>query len=239
MCKKRSIKLYNLFPMKISFLLIIAFSIIGFQSQAQQTVIGAVDNAELTKYIELAKKNYAKRKVQQATTESFKQDIGAAKMSYLDMFGASYIYRPQGKTVVDPVNPYNVNGFQLGINFNLGSFLQKPYNVKKAKANYMIAKYQELDFDNGLIVEVKKRYYDFLLQTSLLKVYTQSTQDSKGVAESSRYKFEKGQVTLDVYNQSRIAQTSAISLQVQAESDYLKAKDLLEEVIGQPLSEVK
>ncbi|WP_231427159.1 TolC family protein [Pedobacter sp. Leaf250] len=221
------------------FPIIICILFLNSKVNAQETVIASVNQSDVEKYIALAKKNYAKRKVQEATSESFKQDINVAKMSYLDLFGASYIYRPPGKTVIDPINPYNVNGFQLGVNFNLGSFLQKPFNVKKAKANYMIAKFQQLDFDNELVVEVKKRYYDYLQQKSLLKVYTKSAQDSKGVAESARYRFEKGQVTLDVYNESRIAQTSAMSLQIQTESDFLKAKDLFEEIIGQELADVK
>lgn len=202
---------------------------------AQESILGDIKTSDIDTYIALAKQNYAKRKVQSAMTESVKTGVGISKVSYLDIFNASYFYRPEQKTAIDPVNPYNVNGFQLGINVNIGALMQKPYLVKKAKADYKVAQLQELDFDNQLMVEVKKRYYDYIEQKAQLKILTQSAIDSKGVAESLRNKFEKGAVTLDVYNQSRITEANALTLKINAETNYLKVRDLLEEIIGQKL----
>ncbi|MCX2574872.1 TolC family protein [Pedobacter sandarakinus] len=206
---------------------------------SQESILGDVNAADIESYIALAKQNYAKRKVQLAMTESVKTGVAISKASYLDIFNASYIYRPEGKTVVDPVNPYNVNGFQLGVNVNIGALFQKPYQVKKAKADYKVAQLEALDFDNQLVVEVKKRYYDYIEQKAQLKILTQSAVDSKGVAESLRSKFEKGAVTLDVYNQSRITQANALTLKINAETNYLKVRDLLQEIIGQKLPQGK
>ncbi|RZL63106.1 MAG: hypothetical protein EOO93_08105, partial [Pedobacter sp.] len=189
--------------------------------------------------VALAKQNYAKRKVQMARTESVKTGVAVANVSYLDIFNASYVYRPENKPVIDAVNPYNVNGFQLGLNINLGSIFQKPYLVKRAKADYKVAQLEALDFDNQLAVEVKRRYYDYIEQKTQLKILTQSAIDSKGVSESLRNKFERGAVTLDVYNESRITQANASTAKIQAESNYLKVKDLLEEIIGQKIPEGK
>jgi len=202
---------------------------------AQESILGDIKSSDIDTYIDLAKQNYAKRKIQGAMTESVKTGVGIAKVSYLDIFNASYFYRPEQKTTIDPVNPYNVNGFQLGINVNIGALMQKPYLVKKAKADYKVAQLQELDFDNQLMVEVKKRYYDYIEQKAQLKILTQSAIDSKGVAESLRSKFEKGAVTLDVYNQSRITEANALTLKINTETNYLKVRDLLEEIIGQKL----
>jgi outer membrane protein TolC len=207
----------------------------GATVSAQESILGQVNKADIEQYIALAKQNYLKRKIQGVSTDALKNDVTMAKLSYLDIFNASYFYRPQGNTVIDPVNPYNINGFQFGVNINLGALLQKPYTVKKAKANYKVAQLEALDFDTQLVVEVKKRYYNYLQEKARLKVLTQSASDSRGVAESLRRKFERSETSLEVFNQSRVTQSSAETLKVEAEGNYLKAKDLLEEIIGEEI----
>jgi outer membrane protein TolC len=211
----------------------------GFNSFAQESILGEINSNDLAKYIELAKKNYPRKKIFEAKTQEMKSQVPVAQLSYLDMFNANYFYRPEGKQVIDPVNPYNVAGFQFGVSLSLGSLLQKPFQVKRAKSQYKIAKLEAEEYDSQLVLEVKNRYYDYIQQVSQLKINTLSAQDNKGVAESLRNKFEKGEITLDAYNQSRIAQSESSSAKIQAEIAYLKAKDLLEEIIGVKLTEVK
>jgi len=224
----------NLFKIALT-----ALMLLSVESYAQESIIPEIKYADLEKYIDLAKQNYIKMKIQDAKTESIKTAIPIAAVSYLDPFNGSYFYRPTGKTVIDPVNPYNVNGFQAGINLNLGAYLQKPFQARKAKLDYKVAQLEQKDNEIQVTLEVKKRYYDYIQQISALKIYTQSAQDSKSVAESLRNKFEKGEITLEAYNQSRINQTNAFTSKIQAESSYLKAKDLLEEIVGQKLSDIK
>ncbi|WP_246474935.1 TolC family protein [Pedobacter roseus] len=219
----------------ISLIALLLFALGGTKLSAQESILGQVNKADIEQYIALAKQNYVKRKIQGVSTESMKNDVSMAKVSYLDIFNASYFYRPQGNTVIDPVNPYNINGFQFGVNINLGALLQKPFILKKAKANYKVAQLEALDFDTQLVVEVKKRYYNYLQEKARLKVLTQSASDSKGVAESLRRKFERSETSLEVFNQSRVTQSSAETLKVEAEGNFLKAKDLLEEIIGQEI----
>jgi outer membrane protein TolC len=223
----------------ISIIALLLFVLGGANVSAQESILGQVNKADIEQYIALAKQNYLKRKIQGVSTESMKNDVSMAKVSYLDIFNASYFYRPQGNSVIDPVNPYNINGFQFGVNINLGALLQKPFILKKAKANYKVAQLEALDFDTQLVVEVKKRYYNYLQEKARLKVLTQSASDSKGVAESLRRKFERSETSLEVFNQSRVTQSSAETLKVEAEGNYLKAKDLLEEIIGQEIPEGK
>ncbi|MNL49312.1 Outer membrane efflux protein [compost metagenome] len=87
--------------------------------------------------------------------------------------------------------------------------------------------------------EVKTRYYDYILQISQLKINTQTAQDNKGVAENLRTRFERGEITIDAYNQSRIAVSASSAAKIQVEVEYLKAKDALEEIIGEKLAEIK
>jgi len=215
------------------------FMLISVSAYSQETIIPEIKYADLEKYIELAKQNYPRAKAAHLRTENVKTGITIASLSYLDIFSASYFYRPGERTVIDPVNPYNVNGFQLGVGVNLGGFLQKPFAVKKAKLEYQVAKLEEKDYELLLTNDVRTRYYDYIQQLNLLKISSQMAQDNKGVAESLRSRFEKGEITLDFYNQSRILQFSAFQAKIQAETAYLKSRDLLEQIIGVKLSDVK
>jgi outer membrane protein TolC len=72
-----------------------------------------------------------------------------------------------------------------------------------------------------------------------LKLKTQSAQDNKTVSDDMRYKFEKGEITLQAYNSSRISASGADSSRIQSEIEFLKAKDALEDIIGKKLEQVK
>lgn len=218
---------------------LIALMCISLDTFAQESIIGDIKYADLDKYIALAKQNYPRRKAMNEQVTKARVELPITALSYLDIFNGSYFYRPQSKTVIDPLNPYNVNGFQFGVNVNLGSFLQKPFNAKKAKSDLKIAQYQAEEYELSLTVEVKRRYYAYIQQISQLKINTQSVQDNKNVADNQLYKFEKGEITLDTYNQSRINLTNANTAKIQAEVNLLTAKDSLEEIIGAKLSEVK
>lgn len=206
---------------------------------AQESVIPEIKYDDLEKYIDLAKKNYPRRKAMEHGVQKAKQEIPMTALSYLDIFNASYFYRPDQNSVLDPINPYNVNGFQFGVNVNLGLFLQKPFIAKKAKADLKIAEYQAQEYDLALVVEVKKRYYTYIQQINFLKIYTESVQDNKNTADNLKRRFEKGEIPLDNYNQSRLNLTNANTQKVQTEVNLLTAKDSLEEMIGMKLSDVK
>nr|WP_121273067.1 TolC family protein [Pedobacter schmidteae] len=221
---------------KIALVFLMTSSLTTF---AQESIIPEIKYADLEKYIALAKQNYPRRKALEQGVEKAKAEIPITTLSYLDIFNGSYFYRPDQKSVLDPVNPYNVNGFQFGINVNLGNFLQKPFTAKKAKAELKAAQYQAQEYDLALVVEVKKRYYAYIQQINLLKIYTESVQDNKNTADNLKHRFEKGEIPVDNYNQSRINLTTANTQKVQTEVNLLSAKDALEEIIGMKLSDVK
>lgn len=213
--------------------------LVTVKSHAQESILKDINYSDLEKYIDLAKQNYSLIKISEARKNVVKTGIPMAQVSYLDLFNGSYFYRPEKNTVLDPVNPYNVNGFQFGVTLNLGNFLQKPFMVKRAKAEYKVAQLEAAQNDVLVEMEVKRRYYEYLQQISQLKIATKSAQDNKGVSENLRNKFEKGEITLDAYNHSRINQSGSDTAKIEAEVSYLKAKDLLEEIIGVKLSDVK
>jgi outer membrane protein TolC len=220
----------------LSFLIVVLFAL---QASAQESILPDLNYATLQKYVQLARQNYTKVKITHAQEEAIKPNIPMAQVSYLDIFNASYYYRPNDREAINPTNPYSVNGWQFGLNFNLGAFLQKPFMVKKAKAEYKVAKLQSLDMEITVENETKRRYYAYLQAASQLKIRTQTAQDNKNISETSRHKFERGELSLDMYNASRMLVSSSNSDRIQYEVNYLNAKDALEEIIGQKLSDVK
>lgn len=206
---------------------------------AQESINPEIKYADLEKYIALAKENFPKKKMFEQRVKNSKTAIPLAQLSYLDIINASYFYRPGDRSVIDPINPYNVNGIQFGISVSLGSLLSKPFQVKRAKGEYKIAQLEDEEYTTTLTMEVKRRYYDYILMVEQLKMNTKNAQDNRSIFESFKTKFEKGEITLDAYNQSRVTQSGTDLGKIQAEIAYLKAKDLLEEIIGVKLEEVK
>ena len=205
----------------------------------QQSIVSQINYNQLEKYIQSAKDNYPRRQIMALNTEVAAADVPAAKVSLLDIFNASYIYRPNGAVAINAGNPFLVNGFQFGVNMSLGSFLQKPYQIKQAKSEHKIAQLEQQEYDVILANEVKNRYYEYILQLNELKLKTQSAQDNKTVSDDMRYKFEKGEISLQAYNSSRISASGADSSRIQSEIEFLKAKDALEDIIGKKLEQIK
>lgn len=223
------------------FLMAICFNLKTF---AQASLLGDFNQGLLDKYIQAAKNNYIPKKIIDKRAEGVKTNIPITELSYLDIFNASYIYRPNSSTaIVAPglttANPYAVNGLQFGLTLSLGTFVERPFLIKKAKIDYEVAKMDAQEYNNTLEVEVKNRYYTYLQQVALYKFSSQNLQDISLTAEGIKAKFEKTEVALEVYDQSRISLTSARTAQLNAEVNLLKAKDLLEEIIGKKLSEIK
>ncbi len=237
--------------MKKTYTLIVAMlCLVSFKSSAQESIIGEINYGLLEKYIQAAKEYYPKRKVAEMQASSAKTNVTLAKIAYLDIFTASYFYRPNGtaastsSTAVLPGSTSNTNviignGVQYGISVNLASFLQKPFLVKRAKDEYRVAQLQAQDFDITLVSEVKKRYYTYIQMLNELKIRTQTAQENKTVADNARRRFEKGEISLDAYNASRLQLSDSNTNQIQAEVSYLTSIDALEEIIGKKLGDVK
>ena len=222
---------------KIKLLLTLAFLSV-FLVQAQESIIATLDSHKLDAFIQLAYENYPRKKIFEANEEAAKSSVAAAKLSYLESFQAAYYYRPNNRVAVDVINPYLVNGFQLGINVNVGTILQKPALVKQAKKQYEVAQLENQEYRGQLETEVKSRFYNYLQLASELKLRTQAAQDNSALFDKVRVQFEQGEVGLETYSAARSAVTDANSTLTITETNFLRAKDMLEEIIGKKLEEV-
>lgn len=205
---------------------------------AQESVIDDINYTQLEQFIEMAKTNYPKAKILDLMEKKAKDLAPIEAIGYLDMFNASYYYRPGEKKTINPENPYSINGFQFGIYMSLGTLIERPYRIKHAKIDYEIAKLENHDYERLLITEVKNRYYQYVFQLKELKLKTQNAQDAKGISDNVALRFERGEIELDLYNTSKSVFNEANSSKMQAEVAYLVAKDQLEEMIGKKLTEL-
>jgi len=210
-----------------------------FFLRAQETIIGNIDQDKLDKLIQLAKEHVPDRKIAGLTTEKAKSAQNSQLATYLDLVSVSYFYRPDNQTALGVENPYIVNGFQFGVNLNLGTLLQKPAEVKIAKADYKIAQLQQIAFDEQLEMEVRRRYYGYLLSLNDLKIKTQTFQDVKALSDDRQLRFESGEVELAAYAEGKTALSEAGSARLESEAAYLEAKDMLEQLIGTKIEMVE
>ena len=216
----------------------LGFTLFSQEVSAQATIIDEINYTQLEEFIELAKTNYPRRKIMALNEEVAKRNIVKESTSLLDMVNASYYYRPDEKKAINPQNPYIFNGIQYGVNVTVGMLVSYPFRIKEAKINHQIAIQESLDYDKTLILEVKSRYYNYILQSKELKLSTQAAQDAQAVADDVSLRFERGEVEIEAYNTAKSNLNTANSAKIQLEMTYLFAKDQLEEMIGVKLTEI-
>lgn len=216
-------------------------------ASAQQTMLPDISPAYLDKIISIAKQNYPAVRANQAKVEEARANVTKAGISYLDILSISYVYQPQGFFGINTNGNANnssgnygyFNGVQAGVTLNLGSFLEKPSEVKVAKRELAIASDQQEEYLLTLTNNVKKRYYTYVQQVANLKLLTQSSMDAQEVFASEKHRFEKGEVTFEEYNRAQLSLTNSYQQKILAESNLLIAKADLEELLGEKLEDIR
>lgn len=216
-------------------------------ASAQQSILSDISPAYLDKLIAIAKQNYPAVKANQAKIEEAQANVTKADISYLDIFSISYVYQPQGFFGINTNGNANstsgnygyFNGVQAGVTLNLGSFFEKPAEVKVAKRELAIANDSQAEYLLTLTNNVKKRYYTYVQQIANLKLLSQANNDAQEVFTSEKHRFEKGEVTFEEYNRAQLSLTTSYQEKILAESNLLIAKADLEELLGEKLEDVR
>jgi outer membrane protein TolC len=219
---------------------------------AQTTIVTDISEPYIEKLINTAKTNYPRLKSLDNRLTIAKNNISKSKISYLDALTFSYVYQPNNTLNLNALQPGTVDGTtgtnnraslfrgtQLGVFFNLGSYLQKPYLTKQARQELYIANNDIEEYLLTLATQVKKRYYIYIQKLAGLKLQAQAAIDGENILKDVKYRFEKGEETLDNYNKARINQTQQIQQKITAEADLFIAKADLEELLGDKLENIK
>lgn len=189
--------------------------------------------------IQMAKDYHPQRKILELNEEKARSIVGTQAVNFLDMVNVSYFYRPEERAALGMENPYIVNGFQFGVNLNLGAFLQKPSQIKQARIDYKISQFERQAYESELENQVKLRYYTYIQAFNELRIKAQALQDSKTFSDDLQLRFERGEIMLSEYAEAKAAVSDASSAKLEVEVSYLTAKDALEQLIGAKIDDVK
>lgn len=223
--------------------------IVTATAKAQDSVIPDISYPYLDKLIASAKVNYPRVAALKDRIENAQLGISKARISWLDLFTFSYIYQPDNTlnytvpstttTTSSTNNRFLFNGIQLGVSLNFGSLLLKPTNIKSARVDLKIANEEENEYLITLTADVKRKYFTYLLQQNLVKIQTTSYLDMQASLKQTKYKFQKGEITFDVYNSALLSASARTEQKLQAETNFLIAKSELEAIVGAKLEEIK
>lgn len=215
-------------------------------ARAQDSIIPDISYPYMEKLIAAAKNNYPKVMALQDRMEIARIGVSKAGLSWFDFLTFSYIYQPNNtlnytvpSTTSATTNRYLFNGIQLGLSLNFGSLLLKPSNIKIAKTEVKIAGEEQGEYLITLKADVKRRYFTYLLQQNLVKIQTQAYQDMQSSLKQTKYKFQKGELTFEVYNAALLSASARTELKLQAETNYFIAKSELEAIVGGKLEDIK
>lgn len=216
---------------------IITFVTIYKPARAQETMLTEVSYTYLDTLIKIAKQNYPKIKVFDKKVTIAEKNVGRTRVSWLDAINVSYLYNPNNTFNI--ATPTFFSGFQTGITLNVGLLLQKPYLIKIAKNELDISRYEREEYNLNIEALVKERYFLYIQHQTILKARMQNAQDAESILKAARYRFEKGEETLQNFNIALMALSTQNQGKIEAEAQLLIAKAYLEEIIGKKLENMQ
>ena len=218
-------------------LLLFLFLCLHHHSSAQETMMYSVSDSYLQKLIDTAKENYPRMQVYNKRIENAETEVKRAKAGWFDALSFSYLYSPNNATTI--VNPTLLNGYQVGMFVNFGALIQRPSEIKKAKTEVAITQAEKDEYVLNITALVKQRYYLYIQALSVLKLKAKSLTDVEGTMQQAKYKFEKGEETLETYNKDVVSYEDRMEGKMEAEGALLIAKTNLEELLGTKLENIK
>jgi outer membrane protein TolC len=200
---------------------------------AQSTMMNEISYPLLERLVNLAKENYPKAKSFERQVAISKINLKSSKLSWFDLVNFAYM-RNRNLSATN-TNAYLLNGYQYGLNFNVGSLLQKSTQVKTAKEQLDIAYLEKEEYNLLLAQTVKERYFTYIQQVTNLKIYMKAAQDAENILQLVTSRFEKGEETFENYNAAVASVNNANQNRINNEAQVLIAKSNLEAVIGTKL----
>lgn len=218
------------------FLLIV---LIHFPARAQQeiSIYDEISYPYLEKLIQIARENYPRTKAYDARIDAAEKNIKKTRLSYFDIFSFSYLLSPFNG--IAAVNPNLLNGYQFGFFANIGSLIQKPAQIRQARDELEVIAHEKDIYLLNLEADVKKRYFEYVKAKAIYRVVSKSVLDAQALIDDMRYKFEKGEIAFDSYNQALLDLANRQQIKINFAGDVLIAKSSLEELLGKKLEEIQ
>ena len=221
-------------PYLLLFMLIGTLPALG---QGEVTMEDDLSYPFLEKLVATARRNYPRGQAYDSRVAVAERGVKKARLAYFDIFSFSYLFSPLSSTPA--LNPNLLNGYQFGFFANVGSLLQKPTAIRQAKDELKVLEKEKEVYELTLEADVKRRYFTYVKAKALYRVVAQSVLDAEGMVEDIKYRFEKGEVTFETYNQALLDKTNRLQTKISFAGDVLIAKSSLEELLGKKLEEIK
>lgn len=212
-----------------------AFTLAGAQV-ATKTMMTSVNYADLDKLIAAAKVNYPRTHYFEHRVLAQQFNLKKVKLGWFDVFTFTFLYSPNNSTTL--VNPSILNGYQVGLYFNLGNLLKNKPIINQAKEELYSTQNERDEYYINLTALVKERYFSYIQQLAILKVKQEAEADAESNMVFFRDKYQKGEVPLDDYNKSQVNLADRVQAKIEAEGAVLFAKAQLEEFVGKKIEEV-
>ncbi|GHB61411.1 TolC family protein [Persicitalea jodogahamensis] len=191
----------------------------------------------LERLIVIAKANYPTKKAFDTKVEIAEKGMKQARLSYFDIFSFSYLLTPFGSS--QAINPNQLSGYQFGFFVNIGSLLQKPTQVKQANDLLQVADFEKNAYLLSLEAEVRQRYFEYAKTKALYRAVSKSFLDTQSLAEDTKYRYERGEITFDLYNRALLERATQQQSKITMAANILIAKSRLEELLGKKLEEIR
>ncbi|WP_373330630.1 TolC family protein [Salmonirosea aquatica] len=219
------------------FFTVLVLLVSGVRGQDAIAIEDEISYPFLEKLIATARSNYPRGEAYDSRIEVAEKGVKKARLSYFDIFSFSYLLSPFKGT--SAINPTLLNGYQFGFFANVGSLLQKPTVIRQAKDELTIIEKEKEVYELSLVADVKRRYFEYVKAKAMYRVVSQSVLDAQSMIEDIKYRFEKGEVTYETYNQAMLDKTNRLQTKISFAGDLLIAKSSLEELLGKKLEEIQ
>lgn len=218
--------------------LIIAVALLANAQElkAQESMIPELSYPFLEKLIFSAKQNYPLMAANLRRINFANYNVKKAKLSWFDFFTLSAFYSPS--TSVTLTNA-TLTGVQIGLFINFSNVIQKPTLIKQSREELAIAQLTADQYAITLETDVKNRYFRYMQALSVLRVQNQNAIDIEALFKQIKFKFERGEETLENFTKLMIQNADQKQKIIDAESTVLIAKTNLEELVGKKLEEIK
>lgn len=204
---------------------------------AQESMMESVSYPFLEKLIAAAKANYPKYKVYDKRIDIAQANVQKAKLDWFNFFSFSYV--PPVTTAAALSNSNSTSNYNYGFTVNVGGLLQKPAAVRVAKRELDISRLDQDEYNLNIEAVVKQRYFAYVAQLTVLNWKIKSLASAERASKDIQYKFEKGEVTFEVYNRSETFYTGVVQDKIKSEAEFLITKSMLEEIIGAKLETIQ
>lgn len=221
------------------FFTVLFFGVMAFTASAQvttKTMMPEISYPFLDTLVTLAKQNYPRAHTFEHRVAAQQQNLKKMKLGWFDVFTFSFLYSPNNSTTL--INPSILNGYQVGIFFNVGGLLKNKSMIGQAKEDLRVSEFERDEYYINLAALVKERYFTYIQQVAILKVRQEAESDAESNMEMFKHKYEKGEVTLDDYNKSLVNLADRVQSKIESEGSVLVAKTSLEELVGKKLEDI-